>query len=85
MLLAEKIITYSKCKSVTYGIICTFLFYNQLCYTFLGFIFNNENFFLNPKKRIYDYAETVTRSSCKEDFKKWIFLEFVVYINVFML
>ena len=45
LLCVEKIITHCKCKSVTYGLFCTFLSTYQLV-----FIFINEKYFCNSKK-----------------------------------
>ena len=45
-----KINAHCKCKSVTYGLFCTFLFTYQLWYSFLGLVFINEKCFHNSKK-----------------------------------
>ena len=49
LLHVEEIIIYCKCKNVTYGLLCTFLFTNQLWYNFLGPIFINEKCGCNSK------------------------------------
>ena len=66
----QKIISYCKCKNVTYGLFCTFLFTDQLWYNFLGFIFINEKCFHYSKKNNYDYAETGAKEFLQRSFQK---------------
>ena len=70
LLLVEKIITHCKCKSIAYGLFCTFLFTYQLWYSFLRFIFINEKCFHNSKRAIRIMLRLGPRSSCIEGFKK---------------
>jgi hypothetical protein len=70
LLHVEKIITHCKCKSVTYGLFCTFLFSNQLWYIFLGFIFITEKCFHNSKRAIRIMLRLGLWSSCREGFRK---------------
>ena len=69
MLRVEKIISCCKCKHVTYGLLCTFLFTDQLCYNFLGFIM--RNIFIIQRRAIRIILRLGPRSSCREGLKKF--------------
>jgi hypothetical protein len=85
LLHVEKIITYFKYKNIMYGLFCTFLFTNQLWYSFLGFFFINEKFVHNSKKSIWIMLKLDPRSSCREGFENWDILTVpCLYIYVLM-
>ena len=63
----EKIVTCCKCKNITNGLFCTFLFTNQLWYKYLGFIFVNEKCFIIQKKKVISIMLRLgPGSSCRD-------------------
>ena len=70
MLHVEKIITYCKCKNVTYGLFCTFILTNPLWYNFLRFIIIIEKCFIIQKRAVRIMLRLGPWSSCRERFKK---------------
>jgi len=84
LLHVEKIITHYKCKNVTYGLFCTFLFTYQLWYNFLGSSSSMRNVFIIQKRAIRIMLRLGPRSSCREGFKKLDIL-IVPCLNIYAL